>query len=439
MSINKVEYFKPGRSLLLVAVLLLVSMGLQFYTLPQVLKPNINGEVVEGTVVGVVLIFSYTLTTLGFLFLLMEYFNLKNKVKVYAKLTDQLLPSETLEKSIAAKETAPLTIELPKEKPAKKSLFSGFGKSAKKEKTEAGKESKPKSKGSLFGFLKKEPREKVVKDPKPKGKGGLFGFLGKKEKEGKTTAPKPEKKSGFNLFKKGGEEKEKKEDKAPKEQKPGLFSRFARKKEKSETVVEEPVIKKISIEAVSLPAEKPTPLIEPIKAPVIELPKIEADKPAVVLIQKTPEPTSPILDMASKKESKPSTSVADLLGGVSLIAKPKDEATAIFEKLKPMGAIVEEKKPEAAPDSAPNMAADLLKAAADAHAGDDESKYKTVGVKVAAPEQAKKPVVELPPITLPQEPTPPPVTIEDSEFLKVLTELRSVVDDMKVKKKGNEH
>jgi hypothetical protein len=118
------------------------------------------------------------------------------------------------------------------------------------------------------------------------------------------------------------------------------------------------------------------------------------------------------------------------------VAKPKDEATAIFEKLKPTGAITEEKV-EAAPAATPNKAADLLKAAADAHAESEESKYKTVGVKVPLAEPEKKPVVALPPITIPPAPEPEPVPVEDSEFLKVLTELRSVVDDMKVKKKTN--
>jgi len=437
LSKDKVEYFKPGRSLLLVAVLLLVSMGLQFYTLPQVLKPSVNGELVEGTVVGVVLIFSYTLTTLGFLFLLMEYFNLKNKVKVFNKLTGQVLPSEALEKSVTAEVSQPLTVELPKEKPAKKKLFAGFLKRSKKEKTEAVKEPKPKGRGGLFGIGKKGSEEKAVKEPKPKGKGGIFGLFAKKDSEKATKLPKPEKKSGFSLFKKGGEKKEKKEEKESKEPKPSFLSRFSRKKESVEAAPEEPVIKKISIEAVSLPAEKLTPAPAPVKSSVLDALKINEEKPPVVLIQKTPEPTLPFAEATLKKESKPSTSVADLLGGVSLVAKPKDEATAIFEKLKPTGTITEEKKPEAAPEASPNKAADLLKAAADAHAEDEDSKYKTVGVKVTAPEPEKKPTVTLPPITLLQEPEPEPVTVEDSEFLKVLTELRSVVDDMKMKKKGN--
>jgi len=412
------EYFKPGKAIVLVAVLLLSSMGLQIYVLPQVLKPTISGEVVEGTVVGVVLIFSYTLTTLGFLFLMMEYFGMKNRVKSYVKLTQGMLPSEALEgKKIVDPET--LLVELPKvEKPVKKGLFVG-----------------------LMGGKKDQKIETKMKEPKPKGKFGLPNIFKGKPKTEKAPVKEPKPKGKFSLstlFKRDAKPKEgkAKEEKA-KEPKPSFLSRFKPKK-KAEPVVEEHVIKKISVEALPLSSDKPTQIVELMKTPEI-------------IIQKPVElvtPTSIAAPISMSVREKQVTAIADLLGGMNTLPKPKAEVTAQFEKLKPTGLMTEVKKEGGEPATAqsmkeektaiaevkeePKKAADLLKAAAEAHDGNDAAKYKTTGVKLPTT-KPEKPALTLPPITIPSEPEPT-ITVENSEFLKVLTDLRSVVDEMKSKK-----
>ncbi len=415
MSDTLSEYFKPGKAIVLVAVLLLASMGLQIYVLPQVLKPTISGEMIEGTVVGVVLIFSYTLTTLGFLFLMMEYFGMKNRVKTYIELTQRMLPSEALEgKKIVDPET--LLVEPPKvEKPVRQGLFA-----------------------RLMGGKKKEHKVEIkVKEPKPKGKFGLPSIFKGKPKTDKTPVKEPKPRAKFNLsslFKRDAKPKENKvkEEKA-KEPKPSLLSGFNPKK-KAEPEVEEHAIKKISVEVLPFSSEKPVSIVELMKTPEI-------------IIQKPAEPITPVpvaAPVSMSVREKQVTAIADLLGGMNTLPKPKDEATAQLEKLSPtvMGPEVKkeggepaaaqqlkEEKPVLEVKEAPKKAADLLKAAAEAHDGNDAAKYKTTGVKLPT----AKPVITLSPLTIPREPEPT-ITVEDSEFLKVLTDLRSVVDEMKSKK-----
>jgi len=407
------EYFKPGKAIVLVAVLLLASMGLQIYVLPQVLKPTISGEVVEGTVVGVVLIFSYTLTTLGFLFLMMEYFGMKNRVKSYVKLTQGMLPSEALEgKKIVDPET--LLVELPKvEKPMKKGLFAG-----------------------LMGGKKDQKIETKVKEPKPKDKFGLPSIFKGKPKAEKAPIKEPKPKGKFSLSSLFKRDAKPKEEKA-KEPKPSFLSRLKPKK-KAEPVVEEHVIKKISVEALPLSSDKPAQIVELMKTSEIII-----QKPVESV---TPTPIAAPISMSVRE--KQVTAIADLLGGMNTLPKPKDEVTAQFEKLKPIGLMPEVKKEGGEPAAAQPMkeekpaiteikeeskkAADLLKAAAEAHDGNDAAKYKTTGVKLPTAKPEKL-ALTLPPITIPNEPEPT-ITVEDSEFLKVLTDLRSVVDEMKSKK-----
>ncbi|HIH87671.1 TPA: hypothetical protein HA344_00490 [Candidatus Bathyarchaeota archaeon] len=413
MSNTLSEYFKPGKAIVLVAVLLLASMGLQIYVLPQVLKPTISGEVVEGTVVGVVLIFSYTLTTLGFLFLMMEYFGMKNRVKSYVKLTQGMLPSEALEgKKIVDPET--LLVELPKvEKPMKKGLFAG-----------------------LMGGKKDQKIETKVKEPKPKDKFGLPSIFKGKPKAEKAPIKEPKPKGKFSLSSLFKRDAKPKEEKA-KEPKPSFLSRLKPKK-KAEPVVEEHVIKKISVEALPLSSDKPAQIVELMKTSEIII-----QKPVESV---TPTPIAAPISMSVRE--KQVTAIADLLGGMNTLPKPKDEVTAQFEKLKPIGLMPEVKKEGGEPAAAQPMkeekpaiteikeeskkAADLLKAAAEAHDGNDAAKYKTTGVKLPTAKPEKL-ALTLPPITIPNEPEPT-ITVEDSEFLKVLTDLRSVVDEMKSKK-----
>jgi hypothetical protein len=407
------EYFKPGKVIILVAVLLLASMGLQIYVLPQVLKPTISSEMVEGTIIGVVLIFSYTLTTLGFLFLLMEYFGMKNRVKNYVKLTQGMLPSEALEgKKIVDPET--LLVELPKvDKPVKKGLLA-----------------------RVMGGKKDQKVETKVKDPKPKGKFGLPSIFKGKSKAEKTSVKEPKPKGRFslsNLFKRDAKPKEEK----VKEPKPSFLSRFKPKK-KTEPVVEEHDIKKISVEALPLSSNKPAQIVELMKTPEIIIQKpVESVAPTPIAV---PVPMS--------VREKQVTAIADLLGGMNTLPKPKDEITAQFEKLKPTSLMPEVKKEGGEPAAtqpikeekpaiaevkeAPKKAADLLKAAAEAHDRNDATKYKTTGVKLPTT-KPEKPALTLPPITISTEPEPA-ITVEDSEFLKVLTDLRSVVDEMKSRK-----
>ena len=170
------EYFKPGRAMVLVALLLVVSMGLQIYLIPQVLQLKVDGEMLEGSTVGVVLIFSYTLTTLSFLFLVTEYFNAKNRVRTYVKLTGlQSMPVE---------ETFPEAVEvmeLMRVKPAKKGLFSWLSK--KKAPTEGMDVKKSAPKVGLFGRRGKDVKQREPKGDKKPILGFLSRFNGKKKVE----------------------------------------------------------------------------------------------------------------------------------------------------------------------------------------------------------------------------------------------------------------
>ncbi len=397
------DYFKPGKAMVLVAVLLLGSMGLQIYILPSVLGLNTDGVVVEGTLVGVMLIFSYTLTTLGFLFLLMEYFNMKTRVKTYMKLTGQLgLPSEALEGKKPLVEPGLLIAEPKSEKPARKGLFS-------------------------LGGGKKEPKQRLPKDPKVKP--GLLSIFAKKSAAGepRVKEAKP-KKPGLSLpsfLKRAEKQKELKTSEAA--AKPGLISRMESGKNAAEPVAVEKVIKKISVEAASLPPEKPQSVIESVKAPETVAPKSAelASRPEVV-IQKAAEPTAPLA--VRPEPVKSSATVADLLSGMNTLPKAKDEMTPQAGELKTVAELGDLAKSAAKPEP---KADDILKAAAEEHAK-NESKYNTVGVKLPAAEPVK-PAIMLPPIAMGND-SEPTDSLQDSEFLKVLTDLRSVVDEMKAKK-----
>lgn len=396
------DYFKPGKAMVLVAVLLLGSMGLQIYVLPSVLGLNTDGVVVEGTLVGVMLIFSYTLTTLGFLFLLMEYFNMKSRVKTYMKLTGQLgLPSEALEGKKPLVEPGLMVAEPPMpEKPARKGLFG-------------------------LGGGKKEPKQRLPKDPK--GKPGLLSIFSKKtaadEPRAKEVKPKTKPALSLPRFLKRVE-KLKDSKTSESAAKPDLLSRIESGKSDAEPVGVEKVIKKISVEAASLPPDKPQSVIEQVKVPEIVAPKsIESATRPEVVIQRAAEPTAPLAAMPEPVKSP--ASVADLLSGMNTLPKAKDEATSQAGEPRTVAELGDPARSENKPEP---RADDILRAAAEEHVK-NEARYNTVGVKLPAAE----PAIMLPPIAVGNNPDPMD-SLQDSEFLKVLTDLRSVVDEMKAKK-----
>ncbi len=389
------EYFRPGRAIALVALLLVAAMGLQIYLIPQVLRLKIEGEMLEGSTVGVILIFSYTLTTLSFLFLVTEYFNMKNRVKTYVKLTG-LQTNTVEEKQIESVEA----MEPIRVKPAKKGLFSWLSKKAKPE---------------VFA-----PEKKLAP------RAGLFGRL--RGGGGKDSKPKPPNHKG--------------------EKKPllGFLSRKGKKRVDDDFVastkkdgVNAP--KTIRVELASLPPiEKTTPLMV-------------ADKTPEVNVQKVPD----ILAQAALKESgsglgdKPMTPAADVLKAINELPKmPPPPAATPTGPAKASGLTdlldgVDEPKPtfNTKPLEAPTpmiTAATGEKPQPSEKVADGPSmevatqKYKTVGLKIPSSDSPTKPSAPTPTATPSTRTEATKFTPEDSEFIKVLTDLRTVVDELKTKR-----
>ena len=389
------EYFKPGRAIVLVALLLVVSMGLQICLIPQILQLKVEGEVLEGSTVGVVLIFSYTLTTLSFLFLVTEYFNAKNRVRTYVKLTGlQSIPvEETPQEAVEVME--PMRV-----KPAKKGLFSWLSK-------------------------KKAPTEGMdVKKSPPKA--GLFGRRGK---DAKQRGLRGEKKPLL-----------------------GFLSRFGGKKKDEAPPVVEPKIesvhapKTIKVELASLsPLEKPIPPITA-QASEVRVPKVTDILAQAALKesgqnqgdQSTPQATDLLKAMNElpkaqvphatlpTEPAKRDPGLADLKGGAVEQPPTVDSQVLKTEAKTPAITPVVKTEEKASPP--------------DAKAGDDPvkeaalQKYKTVGLKIPAPDSEEKLLAPLPIASSPRRVDAAKFAPEDSEFLKVLGDLRSVVDELKLKR-----